>query len=101
MGAHAKAPSPDTLFAVLVTGLFFIAVAIGMVHHSMWRDELQAWMIGRESHSLISLYRNTRYEGHPLLWHFCLMLLSNVTRSPWIMQAFQCLIATATVFVFT
>jgi hypothetical protein len=93
--------SRDETFSLVITGLFFAAIAIGIAHHSMWRDELQAWTISRESTSLFSLYRNTRYEGHPLLWHLCLMLLSRVTRSPWIMQVFQCLIATATVFIFT
>jgi hypothetical protein len=42
----------------------------------MWLDELQAWLIARDSSSVIDLFKNLKYEGHPGLWHICLYLIS-------------------------
>jgi hypothetical protein len=61
------------LFALLVTGAFAIVLLFGMAHHEMWRDELQAWMVAREAHSLGGLLNNMKYEGNPVL-PLCLLL---------------------------
>jgi len=74
---------------------------VGMLYHEMWIDELQAWMIVRESSSLVDLYRNMSYEGHPFVWYFCLYVLSRFTSSPYIMQIFHLLITTCVVVTFT
>jgi hypothetical protein len=79
-------PLPDRLWAALVTVIFFVVVALGMAHHEPWRDELQAWMIARDSGSLPELFQNIRYEGHPAGWHLLLFVLSRVTRNPAAMQ---------------
>jgi hypothetical protein len=47
-----------------------------MFHHEPWRDEIQAWLITTHSHSLIDLFENCKYEGHPLLWYLILFLPS-------------------------
>lgn len=51
-----------------------------MLRHEMWRDELQSWMIGRDSSSLGSLVEAVRYERHPVVWYFLLFVLSRFTR---------------------
>jgi hypothetical protein len=66
----------------------------------MWRDEMQAWLLVRDSATLADLLHNLKYEGHPALWHICLMLLRYVSHSPVAMQFLHVAIATATVFVF-
>ena len=66
----------------------------------MWRDEIQAWLIARESTSFEDLFKNLKYEGHPGLWHLCLMVLVKFSDSPETMQYFQVVIATITVYVF-
>lgn len=68
----------------------------GMYSHEMWRDELQAWSIARESANLSDLYNNLRYEGTPGLWHFMLFILSRFTRNPLAMQVLHALIAVIT-----
>jgi hypothetical protein len=73
---------------------------IGILHHEMWRDEMQAWLIARDSHSLAELFENLRYEGHPALWHLCLYLLSQFTHNPLIVQIFHLLIAIGVVVLF-
>ena len=47
--------------------LFLVLGAVNLAHHEMWRDELQHWTIARLSRTPMELYRNTRYEGTPLL----------------------------------
>jgi hypothetical protein len=66
----------------------------------MWRDEVQAWLIARDSTSLPELFRTLRYDGHPGLWYLCLWLITKVTHAISAMQAFHLAIATATVYLF-
>lgn len=84
-----------------VTLLFFAVFSLlGILYHEMWRDELQAWMLARDSVSLGDLYQNMQYEGHPGLWHLWLYGLSQITHNPLAMQLFHWLIAIAVVYVF-
>ena len=84
-------------------GLTFLFLAVGAFtasHHEMWRDEIQAWLLARDSTSVFNLFANLKYEGHPGLWHLCLMPLSRITHSPVIMQMFHLLITGVTVYLF-
>jgi uncharacterized membrane protein YiaA len=74
---------------------------IGILNHEMWVDELQAWMIARDSASLGELFNNLEHEGHPLLWYICLYGLNLITDNPLIMQIFHLLIALGVVVLFT
>ena len=67
---------------------FVLLILLGVFHHELWRDETQSWLIARDSTSLLDLFRNTHYEGHPLLWHYCLYGLSRISRNPLTMQFF-------------
>ena len=87
-------------FNSLLVGFFFIASSIGIINHEMWRDELQAWLIARDSTSIVDLFRNLRYEGHPALWHLGLYFLNKFTPNPIAMQLYHLLIATTTIFIF-
>ena len=91
---------PNHPYTIVLTAIFLLVGTIVAVHHEMWRDELQAWLIARDSTSLIDLFRHLKYEGHPGLWHIFLMPLSRITKSPVIMQVFHLLIATTTVYLF-
>jgi len=66
----------------------------------MWRDEIQAWLLARDSSTIIELFKNIKYEGHPGLWHLCLFPLSHIHPSPLLMQSFHLMLATATVYIF-
>lgn len=91
----------DSNYAVLLTTVFMILGAISASHHEMWRDETQAWLLAKDSSSIIDLFKNLKYEGHPGLWHLCLMPLTRVTRSLIMMQVFHLMIAGASVYVFS
>jgi hypothetical protein len=89
----------DAQFAVVLAFAFFCVTALGIMHHEMWRDEWQAWLIARESGSLLELVANLSDEGHPIGWYLVLFLLSRFTRDPVAMQAVHLVIATASVFL--
>jgi hypothetical protein len=84
----------ERLVALVFLTLFGAVLAVLLARHEMWRDELQAWLLARDSGSPLDLWRNTRYEGHPLLWHLLLYPLSHVFSSPVAMQALHWLLAT-------
>lgn len=87
-------------YPLILTAVYFLTAALGMLRHEIWFDEAQAWLIGRDSDSLPGLFANLRYEGHPFLWHFCLFIISRFTTDPFWMQVFHLFVATASVFVF-
>ncbi|MEH1839019.1 MAG: hypothetical protein V7L20_09675 [Nostoc sp.] len=66
----------------------------------MWRDELNPWLIVRDSESLGDLIANIRYEGHPLLWYFSLEILRKIVDNPIIMQIFHLAITIVSVTLF-
>jgi DNA-binding Xre family transcriptional regulator len=49
--------------------VFFVLGFLGILNHAMWRDELNGWLIARDSPSLTNFWNNIRYEGHPILWY--------------------------------
>ena len=90
----------DSHYAFGVTLLFLAVSGFTAVHHEMWRNEIQAWLLARDSASVFEPFASLRYEGHPGLWHLFLMPLSRLTASPVVMQAFHLLIAGGTVYLF-
>ena len=78
---------------------FAAIVAISLVFHEMWMDELNPWVIARDARSLQLLFFNMRFEPHPALWYLCLYALTRITHQPWAMQVVHGLIATGTAAV--
>jgi len=100
-GSHAErsrsvvttlARAPLTLTVAYVT-----TIAVAVAWHPMWLDELQAWCIARDAHSIRELFWNMRYDGHPSLWYLCLYALTRFTDNPAAMQVLHVMIATTTV----
>lgn len=89
-----------TAWIKVLVSVFLLLGLIGILNHEMWRDELQAWMIAKDSLSLTDLYRNLRYEGHPGLWYIFLYAITRFSDRPLAMQCLHLLIATGTVYVF-
>jgi hypothetical protein len=87
-------------FAYWLVFIFAVVSLVGVLHHEMWRDELQAWTQARDSSSLADLWRNTRTEPHPMLWYGLLFFLTRFTRDAVAMQCLHWLIAVASVYVF-
>lgn len=84
------------LFAFIFLGLGLM----GILNHAMWRDELNPWLMARDSNSLIELFQNIKYEGHPGLWYICLYLLNQLTHNPIAMQLTHLILATGFIYIF-
>lgn len=85
------------LWPTILVVAFVVLATAGAVHHTMWRDEIQAWLIARDSNGLRDLIWNLRYEGHPPLWHLVLMPLTRFAADPRLMHVPVILCMTAVV----
>ncbi len=56
---------------------YVFCISVLSFYHEFWRDELQAYMLVKSSHSIAGLMSNSRYEGHPSLWFFMLFALKS------------------------
>jgi len=86
-------------FTVALTACFFAADLFNLLHHEMWRDELQAWLIATHSNSILELVKNIRYEGHPPVWFLLLYVITRFTHWAGAMQLLNLAIATATTYL--
>lgn len=86
-------------FAVCVVYLALIV----WVHsrHEMWRDELQAWFLGKEAEDAWDVIwsGDRRYEGHPFLWHLLLHYVSKIHSGALAMHAVGVLMGLAVCFM--
>jgi hypothetical protein len=96
--ARARVRFPDR-FTLGLTVSFFGIDLFNILHHEMWRDELQAWMIARGSSSIFDLVRNIRYEGHPAVWFLLLHAITRFTTWAPAMQLLNLAIATGTAYL--
>ncbi len=79
--------------------LFGALLIYNTATHTMWFDELQAWMIARASENPAALIANLRDEGHPALWHLLLWSLARITGNPVAMQVLHTLIGIAILYL--
>lgn len=89
----------DQRFALLVTAVFGAAALFALTQHEMWRDEVQAWLIARDSATPLDVLRNLKYDGHPALWHLSLWLLKLIAPVPAVMRALHWVIAVTAVYL--
>jgi hypothetical protein len=80
--------------------LFSFATCIGVVHHEIWLDEAQHFLLSRDSRDLEELWKNTRYEGHPILWNLILYVITRFSWNPFWMQLTHWIISVLAVSVF-
>ncbi|WP_392530619.1 hypothetical protein [Nostoc sp. C117] len=93
----SRAPFYSPWFIIII---FSVLGLIGILNHSMWRDELNPWLIVRDSESLDDLIANIHYEGHPVLWYFSLAVMRKIVDNPIIMQIFHWVITVISVTIF-
>jgi hypothetical protein len=83
------------LFLWLAWLAFALFTAALTLRHALWFDEMQAWLLVRDSPTLAALFHNLRYEGHPALWYLLLYPLTRLTSDPAAMQALNYVLALA------
>lgn len=79
----------DRRFIALTMSVLLILLLVGISRHEMWRDEMQAWCLARDSASLFEVQQHLLYEGHPISYYLPLFLFTRVTHDPLIMQLFN------------
>jgi len=80
--------------------LFLLLGLIGILHHEMWRDELEIWLLARDSGSLPELFENIGLQGHPSLWYVLVFILTCFTVNPLSMQLMHLAIGAANAGLF-
>jgi len=78
----------------------FLLGLLAVLNHAMWRDEVNGWLIARDSLNFQDFWQNIRYEGHPILWYGCLWLLNQITADPVAMQLFHLILALTAIAIF-
>jgi hypothetical protein len=91
VGATRHAESPRFVWIVLV--LYTALVSTVSAFHEAWKDETQAWRLAIDSHGLRELVQNSRFEGHPLLFHLMVQALGHISRSWWALATLHVIIA--------
>ena len=84
---------------LLILSIFFILSLIGILHHEIWLDEAQHFLIARDSKSLHELFRICRIEGHPVMWNILLFIITRFSSNPFWMQFVHIVISCLTVFL--
>tara|TARA_R110002126_G_scaffold157104_1_gene304597 strand:+ start:23690 stop:25189 length:1500 start_codon:yes stop_codon:yes gene_type:complete len=87
----------NTLIATL---LFFIVSFIGVYFHELWMDESHHFLLSRDSDSFLDLFKNTRYDGHPILWNYLVYLITRWSKNPFYMQLMHIIISSTIAFIF-
>ena len=85
--------------ALALSLLFFISALCFVPYHEMWRDELQAWLLARDSQTVFELFKNLKYEYHQGLWYLLLFPLTRIFTYPEAMQYLNVSIATAAIYI--
>jgi len=88
------------LIILLILFLYFCLGLLSIVNHEPWRDELQTWLVAKESKTIGELFHNIRYEGHPSLWFLILFGISKISDRFFFVQILHLSIATCAVSAF-
>jgi hypothetical protein len=86
-------------FPWLLTAGFVLVAGCTLAFHEPWRDEMQAWLLARDSRTPLELIRNLKHEGHPGLWYLLLMPITRVSAAPVGLQLASLAVGAATVWV--
>jgi len=71
---------------VALLTLFTSLSIVGILHHEIWLDEAHHWLFARDSQSINELWRNMRYDGHPILWNAILFVITRFSNDVLLMQ---------------
>lgn len=95
-----KSAKPIRLVWIITPLLFFAYTVFLMSYHEMWRDEMAAFLLSRDSSSFLQLIQDVRYEGHSVLWYICLRIIYAVTGTIYSMQFLSAIVSTVAVYIF-
>lgn len=84
---------------IFILIVFMIISLAGVLNHEIWMDEAHHWLLARDSNNLYDLWKNTRYEGHPLIWNVILFFISRFSTDPLAMQLTHWIISVTAVAI--
>ncbi len=88
--------SPWTAIAIAALLGFFATL-----NHSLWRDEMNVWLIARDSPNFTTFIDNIHYDrAHPGLWHCMVAVLEALFDHPLAMQIWHWLLSVASLILF-
>jgi len=79
------------IYAILVTYLAY--------HHAMWRDEIQSWLIAKDTTSISDFFSVLKRENHPLIWYALLAPFVRLAKSPELLKIVNVLISVVNVYL--
>ena len=92
---------PDKKFYEIFLPILFIIIGLfGAFNHSLWRDEMQGWLVAWQSDNLIDLWKNNAPSGHPILWSLIIYFSKNITGTPISMQLMHWLLGSLAIIIF-
>jgi len=78
-----------------------LAAVVGLIatlNHTLWRDEMNVWLIVRDSPSFAALVENIHYDrAHPGLWHLMVATVQSLFGHPLAMQILHWLLAVSAI----
>ena len=77
-----KASTKPDLVGLLILGVFVALQLWALRFHEPWADELQAWLLARDSSLWELLSVHLKYEATPGLWQLLLMIPAAVSSNP-------------------
>ncbi|MEB3232769.1 MAG: hypothetical protein VKJ64_17295, partial [Leptolyngbyaceae bacterium] len=83
-----------------VLPLFATLGLVGILHHDMWRDEMNTWLIVRDSGSLGEMLSYVNYQGHPALWALLVSLVRQIWDNPAVMQLLHWALGVGAIAIF-
>ena len=86
------------IISIIILIYAFITAGI-MMHHELWGDEAQAWLVARDL-DIYGLIGHVRTEGHPLLWYFILLPFAKFNFPVMSMQIINWFFVVAAVVIF-
>lgn len=62
----------EKIIYIFIFAIYAIINLILVLKHEPWRDEIHAWLMSK-TYSISELFIESRFDGHPILWHLILM----------------------------
>ena len=86
------------IFNIVVLLIFSIFVLFLALHHEIYEDEGQSWLIARDL-SPIGVIKQMKFEGHAPLWYFIIMPFAKLGFPVVTENIISCLFAIATAYL--
>ena len=101
-----KTNSNNSFFVRNKTIIFWIVfILYGIINivlvffHEPWRDEIHAWIMAKKL-SIPQLFSESRFDGHPILWHLILIPFAKLNFPVFTLNIVSYVILLATVWLF-